>query len=69
VSSGTSGQGRGRIDMTTPSCGQTRGKATARKIMNYARAATLHATRVSPNKPAGSYRMAKQAIKIRNEDH
>ena len=34
VSSGTSGQGRGCIDMTTPSCGQARGESDAQKIMN-----------------------------------
>ena len=45
VSSGTSGQGRGCIDMTTPSCGQARGKTTAKKIMNHARAATQYTTR------------------------
>jgi hypothetical protein len=31
VSSGTSGHGRGCIDMTTPSCGRTSGRATARR--------------------------------------
>jgi len=49
VSSGTSGQGRGCIDMTTPFCGQAKGKAkgkaTAEKIMNYRRAAALEAPR------------------------
>ena len=48
-SSGTSGHGRGCIDMMTRFCGQargrTRGKATAEKIMNYRRAAALEAPR------------------------
>jgi len=52
VSSGTSGQGRGCIDMTAPFCGQTRtsrGRATAQKSMNYSHAAARKRRGAPPN--------------------
>jgi hypothetical protein len=47
VSSGTSGQGRGCIDMTAPFCGQTRtgGQGDRTQSINYTHAAAPEATR------------------------
>jgi hypothetical protein len=70
VSPGTSGQGRGCIDMTAPFCGQTRTRGAGRphKSMNYTHAAAPERRGAPPDKPAGSCGAPERAIKIRNED-
>ncbi|MGH3394437.1 MAG: hypothetical protein ACRDPO_07080, partial [Streptosporangiaceae bacterium] len=52
VSSGTSGQGRGCIDMTTPFCGQAREEGGRTKIMDQRRGVIREAPQRVTNKPA-----------------
>jgi len=56
VSSGTSGQGRGCIDMTTPFCGRAREEDDRTKIIDQRHRAILEAPQRVANKPAGSHR-------------